>query len=280
MEQSSSQIRIKYMRNKRINLERQILYGAFILTALVTFTQCTPAANVSPNPSAAPPPTTATLSTPAPGATASPTVVVTNPTSSSVSPMPRTPPQNTNQAAQQLVQALQLAAQEMRAAQTADSLNQIQTHSQTALNILVGRYGRWYSQRAPDPSNKLGVLPGEIQPQGGADLGGAPTPTVGLALLTMGTNPKPSAELVTILGDVTMWRTQPRAGYDNIASAVTTADTPHMQLGPLEGSVPRAVAWQRLILTQTLNLDAARAFAAQSAAELDKALAAARKLTQ
>jgi hypothetical protein len=194
--------------------------------------------------------------------------------------MPRTPPQNTNQAAQQLVQALQLAAQEMRAAQTADSLDQIQTHSQTALNILVGMYGRWYSTRAPDPSNKLGVLPGEIQPQGGADLGGAPTPTVGLALLTMGTNPTPSSGLVTILGDVTLWRTKPRAGYDSIASAVTTADTSQMQLGPLEGSVPRAVAWQRLVLTQAENLDTARTFAMQSAVELDKALAATRNLIQ
>lgn len=194
--------------------------------------------------------------------------------------MSKTPPANATEAAQQLVQALELALNEMRAAQAGGEIATAQTHSQTSLNVLVGKYGRWYAPHVPDPSNKLGVLPGEIKPQGGADLGGSPTPTAGLALLTMGTSTTPSPQLVTILGDVKLWQTNPRAGYDAIADAVNTADTAQMQLGKLQGGVPRAVVWQRVLLTQAKTPEDVRAFAAQAVVELETALAAARGIAQ
>lgn len=167
----------------------------------------------------------------------------------------------------------------MHAVQTSETLAQAQSHSQAGLNILVGMYGRWYTRRAEDPSKGLGVLPGEIQPQGGADLGQLPQPTAGLALLTMGTNPTPSPAVVTLLGDVKLWQTQPRAGYDVIANAIVNADTAQLQLGKLDGRVPRAVAWQRLALTKAQDIDMAQKFAAQALAELETALTAARTLT-
>lgn len=194
--------------------------------------------------------------------------------------MSKTPPTNAKEAAQQLVQALELALNEMRAAQAGGEIETIQTHNESSLDVLAGRYGRWYDPHVPDPSNKLGVLPGEIKPQGGADLGGSPAPTAGLALLTMGTSTTPSPEHVTILGDVKLWQSNPRAGYDSIANAANTADTAQMQLGKLEGSVPRAVAWQRVLLTQAKTPEDVRAVAAQAVVELETALAAARGIAQ
>lgn len=168
----------------------------------------------------------------------------------------------------------------MRAAGSSETAEQLRTHTQTALSVLVGMYGRWYSGRGQDPSGGLGVLPGEIQPQGGADGGGSPQPTAGLALLTMGTSAVPSPELFTILGDVKLWQSNPRAGYDSIANAVNTADTAQMQLGKLEGSVPRAVAWQRLVLTQASDPETAQNLSAQATAELESALAAAKTIAK
>lgn len=219
---------------------------------------------------------------PTPTANSNPTAAAapSSPTAPNGITMSKTPPRNPTEAAQQLTQALELALKEMRAAQQSDAPEQVRLHSQASLNVLVGQYGRWYSTPKNDPSNRLGVLPGETQPQGGADLGGMPQPTIGLALLTMGTSTTPSPELVTILGDVNLWRTKPRAGYDSIANAVDTANTAQMQLGELAGSVPRAVAWQRLVLTQSSSIEQTRGFTAQAISELERALAAARALAR
>lgn len=272
-EQFTSKHRILYM--------KQFIFicAAGILAAtLALVTACVPAANVSPQSSTAPPTTrptekpTESLSTPA-----TPTAKSGAPTAT----MSQNPPQNTGQAANQLVQALELALDEMRAAQTDTETAAAKTRTQSSLNILVGKYGRWYSAQAPDPSNKLGVLPGEIQPQGGgADGDRPPPPSAGLALLTMGTTATPSPELVIILGDVKLWQSNPRAGYDSIAKAVETADTAQMQLGKLDGAVPRAVAWQRLTLTQAQTAQDLHAFAAQAISELETALAAAREIAK
>ncbi|MBI4672009.1 MAG: hypothetical protein HY741_10145 [Chloroflexi bacterium] len=259
--------------------------------------QCAPAAGERVNTPLAPTPistvvlnnATATTAQANPTNTPAPPIVLvappltftpSNPIPLSGTSMSKAPPRNTTEAAQQLVQALELALNEMRVAQTSDSLQAAQTHSQASLNVLVGQYGRWYSTRKNDPSNGLGVLPGEIQPQGGADLDGPPQPTSGLALLTMGTSTTPSPELTTLLGDVKLWRSKPRAGYDTIANAVNSADTTQIQLGKLEGSVPRAVGWQRLALAESSSVNRTRAFVAQAIGELEIALESARALAR
>ena len=264
------------MKQKMLDLHtRTVLRGCFIFIILL-LAQCAPAQNTNaPTPLASPTAPTPTA-TGTPFARATQAAVPPNTTM----PISKTPPQNADQAAQQLVQALELAQNEMRAAQTNSDFEQIKIHAQSALNILVGRYGRWYNTRAPDPSNKLGVLPGEIQPQGGADLEGAALPTGGLALLTQGTRAAPSSQLVTILGDVKMWQAKPRAGYDTIANAVNTAEPAQMQLGKLDGAVPRAVAWQRVLLTQASGAENAKPFIAQTLTELENALAAAREIAK
>ena len=261
----------------RINIMKAFVFTTISAAVVSALMACVPATL---------PATTPTHPTDAPISAATAQVRQTMPNTGQPIPtisvsMSKTPPANADEAATQLVQALELALNEMRAAQNNSEIAYAQTRAQSSLNILVGRYGRWYSTQVSDPSNKLGVLPGETPPQGGgADGDRPPPPTAGLALLTMGTSTTPSPELVAILGDVKLWQSTPRAGYDASANAVNTADTAQLQLGNLQGSVPRAVAWQRLVLTQAVTSDDARAFSAQALAELETALSAARAIAR
>jgi hypothetical protein len=256
-------------------------YGVLVLAACAPSVGLPASAPLTPNHSTVPPATaTVTRPTQTPALVSAATPSIQTPAQNATVVMSKTPPANAKDAAQQLVQAIELALNEMRATQADGDIAEIQTHAQSSLNILVGRYGRWYNTNAPDPSNKLGVLPGETQPQGGADGDRPPPPTAGLALLTMGTSTTPSPELVAILGDVKLWQSNPRAGYDSITNAVNTADLAQLQLGKLQGSVPRAVAWQRLALTQATTLENANAYSAQTIAELETALAAAREIAK
>lgn len=185
----------------------------------------------------------------------------------------------------QLVSALELAATEMRAASADPTLSAARAHAEGAVNILVGAYGRWYGDQdgdhiIADPSNGQGVLPGEKIPSGGADLdtGDSGFP-FGLALRALGPAIQPPPGLANLLGDVTVWRTKPRSGYDQIATAIALAQLDPPRLGPLQGSVPRAVALGRLILTRAVTPAQAQSLAAQAAAELANAVANARTLT-
>ncbi len=198
-----------------------------------------------------------------------PTAVITNPNATPAS-------------ANALVNALTLADDEMRAAQTSTTLAESKTHAEAAVNILVGKYGRWYGDQngdgtVSDPSDKRGVLPGEKSPVSGADSDAPPQFPFGLVLLTAGANTN-SPALVSLLGDVNLWRTQPRRGYDAIANALAQLNT-SPQLASLQGSVPRAVALARLVLADAQTTDKARAFAASASQELDAALASARTFT-
>lgn len=194
----------------------------------------------------------------------------------------RTPSMSTPTApSAQLAAALELAAQEMRASERGANLAQAQAHAEFAVNVLVGKFGRWYGDQTGDgtiagPPDPRGVLPGEKSPLSGADLDQPSQFPFGLALLAAGKNTDSSA-LQSLLGDPTLWRTRPRAGYDTIAAALADAATdPGLSL--LQGSVPRAVAFARLILTTATTPEQARALAANTIQELDSAQLAARSL--
>lgn len=180
--------------------------------------------------------------------------------------------QATPTAKELLAHALERAAEEMRAAETAGTTAEARAHAEAAVNILVGKLGRWYGDQdgdgmRVDPSDGRGVLPGEIVPQGGADLDNAGKFPAGLALLAAGTDA--SAPLLRVLlGDVDTWRTKPRAGYDAIENTVKNAGT-SPNLDGLKGAVPRAVAFGRLILTGGGTMEEARALAGSAASELE-----------
>lgn len=167
---------------------------------------------------------------------------------------------------------LERAVSEMRAAQGADTLEQAKGHAETAVNVLVGKFGRWYGDqdgdgKISDPSDGRGVLPGEKSPVSGGANGDAPPQfPFGLALLAAGRNPN-TPQTMALLGDVTLWRTKPRAGYDAIANAVARGD-----VAGLQGAVPRAVAFGRLILTSAHTLDAAHTLAGEVVRELESAM--------
>lgn len=182
--------------------------------------------------------------------------------------------------AAQLAAALELAANEMRAAQTVGTLPEIKNHTEAAVNILVGKYGRWYGDqdgdgKTTDPSDGRGVLPGEKSPaSGGADGDTPPQFPYGLALLSAGQTPN-IPPIAALLGDVTLWRTKPRGGYDSIANAIAGGSITRLQ-----GRVPRAVAFGRLLLTGAQTPDAAHALADSAASELDIALETARAMAK
>lgn len=170
-----------------------------------------------------------------------------------------------------LVATLQLVQAEMRAAQNATDLAEAHLHAETAVNILVGKYGRWYGDqngdgKIADPSDKRGILPGEKSPLSGADSDAPVQFPFGLVLLAVGSNSNAPA-LRPLLGDVALWQTKPRAGYDTIANALA-----QKQVDALQGNLPRAVAFARLILTSAQTADDARVFAANAVRELDAAL--------
>jgi hypothetical protein len=190
--------------------------------------------------------------------------------------MTTTGTQTSSNAKADLTRALELALADLRAAQAAETSEQAKGHAEAAVNILVGKFGRWYGDGdgdgvRNDPSDGRGVLPGEIVPQGGADVDNATGFPRGLALLAGGTDP--DAPLLTaLLGDARLWRTKPRAGYDAIEEAVKNAGA-SPALGGLKGNVPRAVAFGRLILTRAGTMDEVKAWAAEGAVELEAAVA-------
>ncbi len=209
-----------------------------------------------------------------PTVVASPTAQLPN--NPTIEPPTMQPPQA------QLVLALELAANEMSAAQNSVTLDEARAHAEAVVNILVGKRGRWYGDQdgdgsVNDPLKGRGVLPGEIQTQG-ADVDNTTNFSAGLALMAVGTNPNPPP-LTVLLGDVKTWRGQPRAGYDQIANALANANA-SPQLDALQGSVPRAVAFARLLLTNARTMEEARAFAAEAVKEMEEAVGAARELAQ
>ncbi len=173
--------------------------------------------------------------------------------------------------ADQLTSTLELAANEMRAAENATTLEQAKLHAEAVVNILVGEYGRWYGDQngdlqVTDPSDKRGVLPGEkIPASGGADIDKPAQFPFGLALLASGTQTD-SSPLQVLLGDAKLWRTKARDGYDAIENALARYKN-DKQL-KLQGAVPRAVAYARLILTDTTSVEEARAFAIHASNEI------------
>ncbi len=187
---------------------------------------------------------------------------------------------NKNPIAAQLVSTLDLAANEMRAAESATTFDDAKLHAEAAVNILVGKYGRWYGDQngdnqVTDPSDKRGVLPGEkLAVSGGADIDTNAQFPYGLALMAVGTQTN-SPALQNILGDVVLWRTRARGGYDSIESAITQNN-----LAALQGTVPRSVAYARLILTTARTLDEAHQLATFGVNELDSAMQVARTLAQ
>lgn len=197
---------------------------------------------------------------------------------SPVPPMTPTPSQPSSTPASELVTVLETAAQEMAAAETAASLADVRGHAKVTVNLLVGKYGRWYDDSDGngsmyDPSAGQGVLPGEILTQG-ADLDTGTKFPSGLILDAAGTNPN-LASLKLLLGDVDVWRTRPRAGYDTIEMALKNAST-SPNLDALHGAVPRAVAFARLILTDAKTPQDAHTLALKVSAELNDALRGAR----
>lgn len=187
---------------------------------------------------------------------------------------------STAASASELVVALELAAQEMRGGENIGSLAGARMHAEATVNILVGKFGRWYGDQdgdgnKTDPSKGRGVLPGEIVTQG-ADLDNGVKFPAGLALLAAGTQRNPP-ELARLLGDTDMWRAKPRAGYDAIEAAVQSGDKAP-QLEALVGAVPRAVALARLLLTKAKTVEDAHALATRAIAELEAAGKEARAL--
>ena len=187
---------------------------------------------------------------------------------------------NKNPIPAQLVSTLELAANEMRAAEAATTLDEAKVHAETVVNVLVGKYGRWYGDQngdnqVKDPSDKRGVLPGEKIPvSGGADIDTNAQFPYGLALMAIGTQSS-SPSLQNLLGDVALWRTRARGGYDSIASAIAQND-----VATLQGTVPRSVAYARFILTTAQTLEHAHQYATAGVQEMESAIQSARTLAQ
>lgn len=238
----------------------------------------------------APPPAPLTLSAP----TSTPTTAPTAPPSRVIAPtailetsvptMVSSPrPQQTPNPVTQLSRALELADAEMRGAQTSATLTAAKQHAEATVNILVGHLGRWYGDQdsdgqVNDPSDQRGVLPGEIMTQAAPDTRAAVLP-IGWALLVYDLAPDNQRAIrEVILGEVELWRNNPRAGYDELARAIAATDLARAQLPKLAGAVPRAVAWARLILTRAQSRADAQTYAAQGILATSAARAAARTL--
>jgi len=181
-----------------------------------------------------------------------------------------------------LLHALQLVDGDFRAALASAVLAEARRHAEAALNVSVGIFGRWYGDgdrdgKAIDPSDGRGILPGERVPGPPPDVG-TPVFPYGLAFLALeqGTSADQQA-LVSLLGNVELWRSTPRGGYDEIESAVMAADAQKNIIGRLSGRVPRLVASARFILIKAQTLDEAKRFAALGSADSQAALEAARK---
>jgi hypothetical protein len=169
----------------------------------------------------------------------------------------------------------------MQAARQSTTLAEARHHAEAVVNILVGKFGRWYGDQdadgaTNDPSDGGGVLPGEKIPEAAPD---APVEfPFGAALVVYSSNALSQRAIQTILGDVTQWRTRPRVGYDTIERAVAGTDLTRDAVSKLNGSAPRAVACTRLILTRAQSIDEARTYAERGLLATRAALDAARSI--
>lgn len=184
---------------------------------------------------------------------------------------------------QSLQRALELADGELRAIQTSANVKEARAHAEAVVNMLVGVFGRWYGDgdrdgKVSDPSDQRGVLPGERVPGPAPDVGNPVFP-YGWALLAFDDGDDGDKGIVrALIGNVEEWQDSPRMAYNEIESAIASSDAQRNQVGKLNGSVPRIVAYARLMLTKAQTLDEAKAYASLAAQESSAALAAARKM--
>ncbi len=193
------------------------------------------------------------------------------------------PPNQAQNPALGLQHDLALADAEMHAAARSSTLAESRRHAEAAVNILVGTYGRWYGDQdgdgqVLDPSDRRGVLPGEKIPES-ADRDNFVWPT-GWAILAYDSD-RPGAKQAVqiILGQVDLWHNNPKAGYDQIARAISGTSVSTDQIAKLSGSAIRALAYARLVLTQTSSLADAQAYAQRGALETSAALDAAKQIS-
>jgi hypothetical protein len=169
-----------------------------------------------------------------------------------------------------LQQALQLADQEMQAAQASSTLAEARHHAEGAANIIVGYWGLWYGDadgdgERYDPSNGRGVLPAGIV-QEGANGSEAARPQLGWALILYLSGTPAQASLANqLLGDPHAWQTDPASRYAAIQRAVDGSDARGNLVQKLPGLAEQSLGWARLILLHASTLDEARTFAAQGA---------------
>jgi hypothetical protein len=176
---------------------------------------------------------------------------------------------------------LALADSEMQAARQSATLAEARHHAEAVVNILVGKFGRWYGDQdgdgaTNDPSDGSGVLPGEKIPEAAPD---APAEfPFGAALVVYSSNASSQRAIQTILGDVTQWRVRPRLGYDTVERALAGTDLTRDAVSKLNGSVPRAVVWARLILTRARSINEAQTYVERGLLSTRAALDAARSI--
>ncbi|MBI5878622.1 MAG: hypothetical protein HZB53_13315 [Chloroflexi bacterium] len=169
-------------------------------------------------------------------------------------------------AADSLQAALLLVERELGAASIAGDVAAVQSHAQNATNVLVGPYGRWY---AGDAGIEQGVLPGERVPGPAPDVGNPQWPA-GWALLVYGEGrPGDQAVVRDLIGDVGVWQSAPRRGYDAVAAAIAAG--PVVESVKLAGPVGRTLAYARLILATADSLERAHRWANLAAIEAGQA---------
>ena len=180
---------------------------------------------------------------------------------------------------QGLQRELALADQEMNAARTSATLRDAQQHAQAVLNILVGAWGRWYDvSQFSDPSDRRGVFPGERVPGPPKDTSSDLTPIGwGIRAYDLG-DVKTQPAVQTVMGDVKLWRNDPRSRYNEIERAVTGTDLNRSLVGKLDGRSMRAVAWARLIIAKAGSLDESHQYAILGSTETSAALGAVQNL--
>ena len=182
-----------------------------------------------------------------------------------------------------LQQALQLAEQEMQAAQSSATLAEARHHAEGAANILVGYWGLWYGDAdgdgtVYDPSNERGVLPaGRVQE--GALGNEAARPQLGWALILYLSGTPAQAEIATqLLGDPHAWQTDAADRYAAIQRAVEGSSDQGNLVQKLSGQVEKSLGWARLLLLRARTLDEAHALATQGALSAAAAVGAVQKI--
>lgn len=274
-----------------------LVFRAFVSLLVIT---CLAACGASGTaaPTAAPAATVPAVTTAGPSPAATPSLIPATPTATgppspspsatpTIKPTPVTPAAPVTPSAlaspqkNDLRYALQVADGELRAAQASSSLAEARQHAEGSLNASVGAFGRWYGDadhdgQVEDPSNGSGILPGERVPGPPPDVG-TPVFPFGAAFLALDNgNAADRAALEVLLGDVELWRSTPRKGYDAIDAAVQSGNA-QKGIAALGGSVPRAAAATRYILVKAQTLDEAKPYAALGAAQTGAALDALRK---